>query len=332
MKKKYTAGFNLIEIMIALAMGAFLLTGVSTMLTQTKALYERNLDESSLQEAGRFSVEHLSKLMQQGHFLGGVQNFEQISFSPNLPPIIGNCTGMADFLNNDNNSVMFGLVPTGSSIFGCITDLRIDNNMPSDVLVVKNAAPRKMIDEDNNGILNEDDHILDDQIYLVTKSSQGELEIGEKIIGTTAANTNEYIWPYHVAIYYLGSDDYGVKSLKRYVLAQKEMKSEVVAENIDGLRILYGIDREGDFSDVRYYPADQIADTDWINVVSAKIYVVALGEYDHTYHDSVSYQVGDHTVPAFNDGHKRKVVQTTVSVRNSVIRKVTQNGGAQGND
>lgn len=331
--KNNSEGYSLIELMIAMAMGMFLLAGISTMLTQTKVLYEKNQFNTDVQESGRFAIEHLSKALQLGHFLGGIQDLDQITFGNGLPPVAGNCNGGADFYNNANDSVLFGVVPDGAILFGgCIDDRVSDNGFPSDVLVIKNASSMKITDQNNDNLLGEDDGIQPDAIYLTTFASQGVLEVGEQIIGNAiAANADVNIWPFNLGIYYLGQDENGDKALKRYTLTQAGMSDQVIAENIDGLRILYGVDEIGDFSSVRYYSGDQIAQNDWINVVSAKIYVVAFSDTDPKYSSSSSYQIGDLAVAELDDGRRRAVLQTTVSIRNAVLRKVTQNGNVAGN-
>lgn len=331
--KKKTLGYNLIELMVSMAMGAFLLSGVSAMLTQTKVLYEKNQFNSDLQESGRFAVEHLSKAMQLGHFLGGIQDLEQVTFGAGLPAVAGNCSGSADVFNNLNTTALFGEVPSSASIFGgCISDRVSDNGFPSDVLVIKNAASMRITDQNGDGVLGAEDGIQDDAIYLTTFASQGVLEIGSQIIGESiAANSDVNVWPFNLGIYYLGNDSDGVKSLKRYTLTQNGMADQVIAENIDGLRILYGVDIAGDYSNVRYFPADQVAEADWLNVVSAKIYVVAFSDPDPAYSGGDPYRVGDLDVVALEDNRRRSVMQTTVSIRNAVLRKVTQNGNAQAN-
>ncbi|PCJ21666.1 MAG: hypothetical protein COB04_02875 [Gammaproteobacteria bacterium] len=335
--KNRTFGHTLIELMIALAIGVFLLAGVSKMFTQTKVLYLKNQVNSDLQESGRFATEYLSKAIQLGHFLGGVQDLGQITVHNSIAEIPNNCGDQADFFNNASITALFGVSVDNATLFGgCINDRSSSTVFPSDAILVKYVSPNKIVDQNDNQEFDAADGIVANAVYLTTFSSQGELTLGSQIIAQAISTETDFnVWPFNLDVYYLsdrlGDGEEGVKSLMRYTLTENGMVNEVIAENIESLRILYGVDSQGDFGNVSYFPANEIAGDTWDDVVSAKVYVVAFSESDPLYINNTAYQIGDLGVRARDDDVRRSVMQTTVSIRNAVLRKVTQNGNANAN-
>lgn len=69
-KKTYQAGMTLVEIMIALLIGAFLLGGVLQIFANSKKTYRMLEELSRLQENGRFGMDFLSRDIRMAGFWG----------------------------------------------------------------------------------------------------------------------------------------------------------------------------------------------------------------------------------------------------------------------
>ena len=77
-------GFTLIEIMIALVLGAFLIGGVLQIFLSSKQTYRMQDNLSRIQENGRFAMEFISG-MYEGQIIGGALAVEALAI---ILPII----------------------------------------------------------------------------------------------------------------------------------------------------------------------------------------------------------------------------------------------------
>ena len=68
--KRYQTGMTLIEIMIALLIGAFLLGGVLQIFINSKQTYRMQENLSRLQENGRFAMEFLARDIRMAGYWG----------------------------------------------------------------------------------------------------------------------------------------------------------------------------------------------------------------------------------------------------------------------
>ncbi|UOA07566.1 PilW family protein [Methylobacter sp. S3L5C] len=96
--KPYQSGLSLIEIMIALLIGAFLIGGVLQIFISSKQTYRMQQNLSRLQENGRFSLDFLAKDIRMAGYWG--------CLSPNSPN--------TDIAGTDNNAVSGDSIDNGT--------------------------------------------------------------------------------------------------------------------------------------------------------------------------------------------------------------------------
>jgi len=100
-------------------------------------------------------------------------------------------------------------------------------------------------------------------------------------------------------------------------------RTERVAEHVEDLDLLYGVDNDGDGAVDSYLRADQIDAAQWDSVVSVRVAVLAVSPEAVTVANSQAVFLrdadGDSVVdaqPVRNDRRLRQVFSTTVSLRN----------------
>jgi len=93
---------------------------------------------------------------------------------------------------------------------------------------------------------------------------------------------------------------------------------QCLVEGIEDLQVEFGIDEDGDQRADRYASAPTAPEL--TAAVAARIWVLVRSVHAvHGYRNGHSYRLGDKLVPAAGDGHYRRVVQTTVLLRNSSV-------------
>lgn len=127
------AGFTLIEIMIALLIGAFLLSGIIQIFINTRQTYQMQDNLSKLQENGRFAMDFISKDIRMAGYRGCKRNVS-ISSILNSP---------TSFLYDFNTAIQ-GFESTSSTAW---TPAILDANIPSalggsDIITLRVAGPQ----------------------------------------------------------------------------------------------------------------------------------------------------------------------------------------------
>ena len=127
-----------------------------------------------------------------------------------------------------------------------------------------------------------------------------------------------------VAVRYFVGDGANGPSLFRETLRNGLVSDlEEIIEGVEIMHVLYGVDPDGDKVPNSYVTAGVGAldsDDEWESVIAVRIAMLVrtLDEYGQDI-DTNTYQLNDTTVPAFNDGFKRRVFNTTVLLRNRLL-------------
>src|SRR5690606_22083074 len=95
--------------------------------------------------------------------------------------------------------------------------------------------------------------------------------------------------------------------------------AQELAEGVENLQLLYGEDLDGDASPDDFRNASAV--TSWDNVVALRVaLLVASLRGRLAESDPRTFALLDETVGPFNDGRLRRVVTTTIALRNRVPR------------
>lgn len=338
--KAYQAGMTLIEIMIALLIGAFLVGGVLQIFIGSKQTYRMQEGLSRLQENGRFALDFLAKDIRMAGFMG--------------------CTSQATLTNTLNTPTSFlysfgktieGFESTGASAWTPTIDAAITSPLGgSDVITIRRA---------------------DDQSFTVTTHATSTADLTLDATATTAnlrtagfltpagANNctiavvsdcsatavfqvsaitgsilshntgsgctpdnstndlgktyvNGQVYPINTVSYYIRTGSGGQPSLYRRIGSNT---AEELVEGIEQMQILYGEDTDPtpDGAPNYYVSANNVVDM--TKVVSIRISLLAATLDDNLAAEPLTYTYNGATTIA-TDNKIRRVFNTTIAVRN----------------
>jgi len=141
-------------------------------------------------------------------------------------------------------------------------------------------------------------------------------------VDISAGNRIDY-WEFHVRLFYIRnfSTDTGDKIPTLCVerLAGNRMITECLVEGIEDMQIELGIDTDADGVPDQFKSKPDAAEM--ATAVVARVYLLVRGIHELSgYTNRKIYRLGQKSVGAKNDGFVRRVVSTTVQLRNAVLQ------------
>lgn len=337
---KRQQGMTLIELLIAMLLGAFLLGGVIQIFVNTKQTYRMQESLSRLQENGRFAMEFLTYDIRMAGFLG--------CFSRNLE-VFNALNNPTDYLYNFNIPVQGSNWDTASSTWLPNIDPSITQPLSgSDVITIRRASINGATVEQHN-VPSADVKISSTAgftgdcmivavtdctsaaIFQITNINSGNNVVhNEKAVTATCSMStpNKPMDPGNLTKdlkkSYTGGEFFSVESISYYIRSnpsgipalyrrRSTNTAEELVEGIEQMQILYGVDTDGDSIADRYLTADNVAD--WANVSSVRISLLA-----RTIDNNIASQVLDYTYNGAEvtptDRRIRRVFTSTIALRN----------------
>ena len=269
------SGFSLIELLIAMIIGLFLLAGITTSyLSSKKTSIERD-QYSMLEDNGRLALDILTKSLEHTGYT-----------SSKAVPLEDKFISVAADVSSSNCGVDQSVMNTAifSANFPAPANVTIDSNTG-----------------DSIGII----HLGDNNVF--TDCSGGVLPADCRLESGTTATSKIY------NAFYLD----GVNNTLMCA-GSRDNVEQLIAEGIENMQLLYGVDANADNVADRYVSANDVNDL-WNTVVSIQIAILArtLREVKDKA-ESKEFTLLDfkHTTP--NDRYRRAVFSTTISLRNSL--------------
>lgn len=352
--KKYSKGFSIVELMVALLLGLFLVSGVAAMYISSKQSYRVTDNLSRLQESMRFSLE----LMAQDVRMAGYMPCRRSADARNL--VTGGESGanawFLDFFN-------FGIRGYENS-----TNTPANNVLANTdaVVILKGGFYSSSVATqiDSSSTINLQESIPDGQfaqgdiaiicdprkasIFQISARTKGNSSTGGSVSYSASSNTiipgnnsndmgtygsDAQITSFEPVMYFIrpSGQTPNVNSLwRRYFTSGStgtaQMITEELLEGIDSMQILYGVDSVLPNNQVvdRYVKADGV--TDWEDVISVRIgLLMSTGEEVAAQIDTNTYNVAGTliadtaTTPTHPADRKlRYVTNTTINLRNRV--------------
>jgi type IV pilus assembly protein PilW len=330
-------GFTLIELMVAVAIGLLLLAGLSTLFTSNNHA-QMEIESANRQvENGRYAMQLMSGDLRNAGFFAEYDPIELTAPAALPDPCATNIELIRDAI----------VLPVqgydNSNVLNCLADVKAN----TDVVVLRhtetcvvgaancdNAAAGGPFFQasgcNNNFELGSNDKKMH---YQVAASDSGftlhKRDCEEaKDSGTPADLRRLQTHIYFIANNSLAGD--GIPTLKRAEVISKggviTVRIVPLAEGIENMQLEYGVDSSSD-GVADNFTAD-VAATDWSNVVSLKLYLLArtlTPSMTHT--DSKSYVLGldaqgqPNVVGATNDKFKRHVFTSLIGLPNVAGRK-----------
>lgn len=343
------AGLSLIELMVAITIGLFILVGLVSVFATSNQTY-MDLGRASQQiESGRFAVQVLVDDISHAGFYG------RASTPPATPASADPC------VNNDVAALLAATAlplqgydaPATSPITAC---LPVENHLAgTDILVVRRVDSTMAA---GDAIAIPAGALTANGLYLQSNADSNQppvIAVATGAGGAAAGSTAEagiftlrnkdlaFLAPirkYHVHIYFVApcsvpagggsvctgpNDDNGrpIPTLKRLELAANGTMNVIpLVEGIENLQIDYGIDADKDSVPDTGYVAAPAAFADWANVVSVRINVLSRQvEPSASYTDDKTYDMGVAGTVSPGGAYKRHVYNAVIRIVNPASRR-----------
>ncbi len=314
------AGLTLVEMMVALAIGSFLIIGAVQVYSQSRQSYIVNESVAKVQDTATFAMDTIEAdlrmasnwgrtsrgLTIEGRSIAGDANPLSI---PGIPTECG-----ADWLLNlampvdgDNNGYTLPCATAAT------------RQASSDHLIIRRASVNPAPLESGRPQIQSSR--LTGQIF-----TDGAIPAG--FLPTDSSTHNLLVSSYYVA----NNSDLmpGVPTLRRRILRMNsgtaEIVDEEVAPGVENLQVQFGIDVNEDNTVDRYVnPGDGIYDpTDAVNyvpgarVITARVWLVVRGfDLEVGLVDDQTYTPGDVDLGTYSDNFRRMQVSKTILLRNA---------------
>lgn len=296
------AGFNLVELMIALVVGIVLMTSITTMFVDTKVSANRSSTVSGLQQQAQLA---LQVLVEDVRSIGSWAEFSGEGLT-DIPVIsAGNCNiqHTADPANNANWIAVGGNVTVTNCPEG-----GYDITGDSDVVSIARIR----------GVIIPESAFKPNGYYVAISPLQAKL-----FTGTVPSIANVEIYPYVHNTYFVQSHATDGTRLSRFSFINGEFTNDLVVGNIEKIRIDFGIDTNSDGRADKYSESKYVTNVNWSNnsIVAARIYVLArASNKDLTLNNNAEYNKRfSPFTPTSDDNYRRFLLSTTVLINNNMM-------------
>jgi len=295
-------GMTLIEIMIAMLLGLFLIAGVMQIYIGSKQS-SRMLDNlSRMQENGRFAMDFIRRDIREADYWGCLEN------------------GLADVTNN--TKALYGITNGLNGVEGAsgATDSLVTAGGKGISIAVQSQASATA------------------NITITAAATGNELQVGEAaLITDCGGGVGDIFTVAGVAGGTVVSQDitggqdiskaYGAGASIHHLVAsiyfiqagalQRTINGTTteLVEGIEDMQILYGEDTDNDFTPNYYVSAGNVVDMD--KVVSVRVNLLAVSADNNLTTAPVDYEFSGNTItPAAGDRKLRREFSSTIAVRN----------------
>ncbi len=313
-------GLTLVELMVALAIGSFLIIGAVQIYNQSRQAYVVNDSIAKVQETAQFAMDTIEADLRMASNWGrnsrglAVEGRSIIGdANPNTLPAPTDCgldwaLDLGRPLDGEDNDYTLACAPPDT----------IDPQPASDNLTIRRATVQPQPPEDG-------------RLQIQSTRIQGELfadgDVPSSFSPADSATHNLIVNTYYVA----DNSELipGVPALRRHTLGRgaggPEVQDLEIAPGVENLQVQFGIDVDEDNTVDRYVnPGDGVydpTDGDYIpgaRIITARVWLVVRGiEAEIGITDNKDYRPGNATMGVQNDEFRRLQVSKTILLRNS---------------
>ena len=264
------SGLSLVELLIAMIIGLFLLAGITTSYLSSKKASIKRDQYSMLEDNGRLALEILTKTLEHTGYT-----------SSKGVPLEDKFISVAADVSSSN----------------CGADQSVMNTaiFPANVTIDSNTG-------DSIGTI----HLGDNDVF--TDCSGGVLPADCRLETGTIDTSKIY------NAFYLNEVDNTLMCS-----GSRDNAKQLIAEGIENMQILYGVDENEDDVADRYVSANDVKDDLWNTVVSIQIAVLARSLREVKDKAEIKkFTLLDFEHTTLSDRYQRAVFSTTISLRNSL--------------
>lgn len=335
------AGVSLVELMVSLVLGLFLIFGAVTIYSKSRATYRTTEAVARLQETARYALDAMEPDVRMANYWGLSNRAEYIinrasSLSSAIPTPTDNNLDSVEALidqcqNNwlvDLDQYIAGRNGSGESALGLsggCPAFRDEWQADTDTLTIRRGAETQPA------------ALTVDSLYIQSSRIQGTLfwvEAGActdpknaacipDAYSPPASETRELL----TTMYYVSSESVArpdVPSLRRKRLVNGAILDEEVVSGVEDLQIRFGIDTNADTNadiyvdpqaDPAAYGGTIVAATIWLRVRAEDLEVGFTDNRSYDYADLD--ETGEPDLAKPNDNFRRFVVSKTIQIRNT---------------
>lgn len=253
-------GFSLVELMISITIGLFLLIGMTSLLVSNSNTRSEMEKAGRQIENGRYAIDLLrDDLMHAGYY----GEFSDITGSGTT----GYCSTVLSVMQANMVFPVYGdndvsAAPT------CGTALNFAAN--TDILVVRRAGTETPIAVGA---------VVPTQHYLQSTPEGVRLDLGSAGVASFNLKQKDGVTPallrkYLTHVYFIDKEG-DIPILKRAELNNGTFTTVSMVEGIENLQVEYGVDTNGDGAPDSYATAGAVSSADWKNVVTVRLYILA---------------------------------------------------------
>lgn len=342
--KKNQLGFTILEIFIALAIGAVLMAGVLSVFIGVRTTAEETSSIGELQENGRFALSVLSDdLLRQGFWgdIPGTLSADVLQSSPNAPVGIecrgaGSNNGTFPTSATGHFRELWGATVTGSLTMTCTSTNRA--KVGSDLLQIKRAVTFPQPQNADGTLVSTLDS---DRYYLYANSNDGVIFRGNLAVANIPTVENGRYWEYQHHVYFVEEQKQGSAVVPVLIQGRLTtgMQFEPLVEGIERIHYKFGVDTDGDGVVNAFISANNMQEQYWdnefvinagqpsnIRILAVKIFVLVRSILpDADYENKNTYLLGEGNSVNFldadgkGDNYRRLLLSSTVTLFNARV-------------
>ncbi len=322
-ERRLQGGLTLVELMVALLLGIFVIGGIIFVFIGTKRSYLETEQGARMAENARFALQLLDAELRQAGFFGEAPA-ANIDPDGSLGTVSGDCNAPAQAYDVDNFLSVVRTSAAGAAL-GCITDAVA----VSDAIVVKSVRPYPLSDgardnpADDDGTIDSPNALSGQLTYIISNPLKGVLFDGADTPpsisdgGTVPGGTG---WEYRFQVFYVraGSPPQLARKTLAWGGAGMSVTTENLVEGVEQLRVRIGLDSNDDGETDSLVTADT-AGIDWSTVSALELNLLVRGsDSDVAYTDTRTYDLAGLSLTP-GGKYRRLLLGKTVALRNAEL-------------
>lgn len=309
-------GFNLIELMVAMVIGIFLIAGTLSVYQESQSAILVSERMARMQETARYAINLIEEDVRATGLWGQLNTTEFVAgralpADPVTIAVTTDCepnwtVNLARPIEGSNNA---NLYPNT-----CMNGVDYSNN--TDVLVLRHVDERDLTPADLNA----------GGLYMRSDQSHAEIFSGTTLPGGFSATAQiNALAPVAYFISNSSDNDPDLPSLRRVFVDETGVTPRVttaeVISGVEDMQVQYGVDLNGDGSANSYVNADGVADLE--TVVALRLWLrLRTAREELGFEDDMVWEYADRrytataTTATTDDAFRRTVVSKTIELRN----------------
>ena len=339
-------GISLVELLVALAIGVVLMTGVVQLFLSSRVTFSTQQALSRVQETGRLAMEFLAQDIRMAGYMGcmsrnmnftntlnnssdlafnfdvGIEGLDNFTTAPAGYPdalsgtdvlVVRGANGLGVGVEKNNDASQLFAENTGTDPNGCGSgETSYSGLCEGDILVVADCSKARVFQATNlqatGGV----------EVNVV-HSNSGTVTPGNALSswGGASGDPSESFGPdseiikVNTMVYYVANQGTGEPALYRKVGSQNP---QALLEGVEDMQLTYGLDTSGNDIPNDYRRADELTTAQWGEVLSVRVQLLVRSTDDNVVPDPQPYSfAGSDVTPT--DRRLRQVFVNTVGIR-----------------